>query len=179
MHCSINKTSADETWEILMTIEQRAVFLFQTKTQHGDYIVEKFPHFDNLHWHNYYLHSCILQILHFLSIGTPIYQLDNKAMGCIFPLWAIITISVTAVLSIIVIVVINRKWEAIKFLLFVRFNYLVNDDGPENLDEMEFDAFVTYRYVENNFTKIVLNLYVCKQRHQPKGNRGFSYSVLG
>ena len=94
----------------------------------------------------------------FLSTGAPIYQLDNKAMGCVFPRWAIITISVTVVLSIIVIIVINRKWEAIKFLLFVRFNYLINDDGPENLDEMEFDAFVTYRYVENNILEIFISL---------------------
>ena len=66
-------------------------------------------------------------------------------MGCDFPLWAIITISLIAVVIITVIIVINRKWETIKFYLFIRFNILVNDDGPENLDEMDFDAFVTYR----------------------------------
>ena len=66
-------------------------------------------------------------------------------MGCEFPLWAIITISVVAVASIVIIIVLNRKWDAIKFLLYIRFNILVNDDGPEKLDEIDFDAFVTYR----------------------------------
>ena len=67
-------------------------------------------------------------------------------MGCIFPIRAIITISLVAVIILIVIIVINRKWEAIKFFMFMHFDILPNDDGPENLDQMEFDAFVTYRY---------------------------------
>ena len=67
-------------------------------------------------------------------------------MGCIFPIWAIITISLVAVIILIVIIAIYRKWEAIKFFMFMHFDILPNDDGPENLDQMEFDAFVTYRY---------------------------------
>ena len=82
----------------------------------------------------------------FSSIGTPIHQLSSEAMGCGFPLWAIITISTVTVTIIAVIIIINRKWEAIKFCMFIKYNILINDDGPENLDEMEFDAFVTYRY---------------------------------
>ena len=35
--------------------------------------------------------------------------------------------------------------------MFMHFNVLPNDDGPENLDEMEFDAFVTYRSVNVSF----------------------------
>ena len=50
-----------------------------------------------------------------------------------------------AVTSIAMIIIINRKWEAIKFLMFIKYNILTNDDGPENLNEMEFDAFITYR----------------------------------
>ena len=29
--------------------------------------------------------------------------------------------------------------------MFMHFDILPNDDGPENLDEMDFDAFITYR----------------------------------
>ena len=70
-------------------------------------------------------------------------------MGCAFPAWAIITLSVISgliLISIILIVAIHRNWEVIKFKLFIKYDFLINDDKPENLDEMEFDAFVTYRY---------------------------------
>ena len=77
------------------------------------------------------------------------YKLDNRAMGCIFPVWAIITPSVTSgliLISTILIIAIHRNWEIIKFNLFIKYNFLINDDKPENLDEMEFDACVTCRY---------------------------------
>ena len=72
-------------------------------------------------------------------------QLDNKVMGCFFPIWAISTIVASAVLIVVIIVVLNRKWEAIKFFMFMHFDILPKDDVQENLDEMEFDAFITYR----------------------------------
>ena len=67
-------------------------------------------------------------------------------MGCIFPIWAISTIVASAVIIVVTIIILNRKWEAIKFFMFMHFDILPNDDGRENLDEMEFDAFVTYRF---------------------------------
>ena len=76
-------------------------------------------------------------------------------MGCIFPLWAIVTISVTAVAVILSLIVINRKWEKIKFYAFVHFNILTKDDGPEKLDEIDFDAYVTYRYTAHKYFCIV------------------------
>ena len=66
-------------------------------------------------------------------------------MGCFFPVWAIVTISLGAIAIIVMIIVITKMWERIKFFMFMHFNILPNDDGPENLDEIEFDAFVTYR----------------------------------
>lgn len=75
----------------------------------------------------------------------PIYKLENKKMGCIFPLWGLITVVAAFVISIVAIIILNRKWETIKFYLFVHFNVLTNDDGPENLDIMKFDGFITYR----------------------------------
>ena len=68
-------------------------------------------------------------------------------MGCIFPIWAISTIVVSAVIIVIIIIILNRKWEAIRFFMFMHFDILPNDDAAENLDDMEFDAFVTYRSV--------------------------------
>ena len=49
------------------------------------------------------------------------------------------------VISILAIIILNRKWETIKFYLFVHFNVLTNDDGKGNLDIMKFDGFITYR----------------------------------
>ncbi len=46
---------------------------------------------------------------------------------------------------LIIVIIINRKWNAMKFLLFFQFNVLINDDEPEHVDELEFDAFVIYR----------------------------------
>ena len=80
-----------------------------------------------------------------IFVGTLVYQLDNKIMGCIFPIWAISTIVISAVVIVVIIIIINRKWEAIRFFMFVNFDILPKDDGQENLEEMEFDAFVTYR----------------------------------
>ena len=57
----------------------------------------------------------------------------------------------SAVIFVVIIIILNRKWEAIKFFMFMHFNILPNDDGPENLDEMEFDAFITYRSVNVSF----------------------------
>ena len=66
-------------------------------------------------------------------------------MQCIFPIWAICTIVASTLTIVVIIIILNRKWEAIRFFMFMHFNILPNDEGPENLDEMEFDAFVTYR----------------------------------
>ena len=81
-----------------------------------------------------------------ISAGTPLYQLDKQIMGCIFPIWAISTIVASAVIVVVIIIILNRKWEAIRFFMFMHFDILPKDDGRENLDEMEFDAFMTYRF---------------------------------
>ncbi len=67
-------------------------------------------------------------------------------MGCVhFPIWIGI-VTGTVVLSLIICVVVtNRKWGAIKFLCFERFNVLFNDDEPENVEVLEYDAFIIYR----------------------------------
>ena len=69
-------------------------------------------------------------------------------MGCLFPVWAIVVLTLTTIGILVMIVAVNRKWEAIKFFMFMRFNFLPND-GPENLDEMEFDALSQVNILQN------------------------------
>ena len=84
--------------------------------------------------------------------GKRIVYLDKGSMGCAFPTWTIIVAAVGSITFVIFALVVNRKWEAIKFYIFIHFNVLTNDDGPEDLTDMDFDAFVTYRYmcISNN-----------------------------
>ncbi len=80
--------------------------------------------------------------------GTPILKLNRKAMGCLqFPLWIGILVAFVVIVIVFLMIYVNRKWEAIKFDMFMKFNILINDDEPENVNEMEFDAFVAYRWV--------------------------------
>ncbi len=68
-------------------------------------------------------------------------------MGCLkTPLWIGITIGTVVVVLIVVTIVINRKWDAVKFFLFMKFELLMNDDHPEDVNDLEFDAFVSFRY---------------------------------
>ncbi len=67
-------------------------------------------------------------------------------MGCVtLPVWIGIVTGTVILFLLISIVVINRKWEVIKFLLFMKFNVLINDDTPDDVNDLEFDAFVIYR----------------------------------
>ncbi len=78
--------------------------------------------------------------------GTAIFQLHKTEMGCVvFPIWIGIVTGFVIFAVIITLIVINRKWEVIKFLLYMKFDILTNDDQPENMDELEFDAFIAYR----------------------------------
>ncbi len=71
-----------------------------------------------------------------------------------------ILITSSAVILIAIIIFINRKWEAIKFFLFMRFNIAVNDDEPENLAERAFDAFVIYSHKDRKFMKNHILVYL-------------------
>ncbi len=67
-------------------------------------------------------------------------------MGCVpFPFWIAIVTGTVVLSLLVVVIIINRKWKALKFLLFMRYNILFLDDEPENVDEFEFDAFIAYR----------------------------------
>ena len=65
-----------------------------------------------------------------------------------FHLEAIISIVVAATLIILVTVVVNRKWTFIKFHFYAHF---ANDDDFQDLSEMKFDAFVSYRFINTHY----------------------------
>ncbi len=89
-----------------------------------------------------------------LFSGEHISNLNRVDMGCnTSPVWIGIVTGTIALCLIIVAIVIGKKWNAIKFILFTRFNVLINDDEPENVDELEFDAFILYRLLLFQFTK--------------------------
>ncbi len=70
-------------------------------------------------------------------------------MGCVsFPFWIGIVLGTVTLAVTILIVVINRKWKSIHFFMFMRFNVLIShDEEPETVEDLEFDAFVIYRWV--------------------------------
>ncbi len=89
-----------------------------------------------------------------------IFELDRTEMGCIaFPIWIGMVIGSVIIVLVIGLIAINRKWEAIKFFLFMKFDILTNDDEPEHVDDLEFDAFIAYRSVENIFHCFSTEIY--------------------
>ena len=82
--------------------------------------------------------------------GTPVYQLSSVAMGC-YPKKADIWIfgcSITSgllLLSVIVVIILHRKWNAVRWIVYKNFDKLLGDpDRNEKIGEMEFDAFLSY-----------------------------------
>ncbi len=86
--------------------------------------------------------------------GTPVYKLNQVQMGC-YPekvaTWIIVVSSVIGsllLLSVIVILIIHRKWNAVRWIIYKNFDKLLgNPDRNEDLDNTEFDAFLSYWYV--------------------------------
>ena len=72
-------------------------------------------------------------------IGPPVYQLDGSKMGCHdhFPVWAIVVIAVGTVVILLTAIILMRKWEVIRFYLFMHFNILVKDNQVENIKDMD------------------------------------------
>ncbi len=82
--------------------------------------------------------------------GRLIKNLNRIKMGC-FPkeleLWQkmlIGTVSVLSVAIVIGIVVVSRRWNEVKFLMYLHFDILDKNDGTES-ENMESDALLSYR----------------------------------
>ena len=88
-------------------------------------------------------------------MGTPVYFLDQGKMGCSSTPSQTLTLSISLpalFLVITVLIVITAKYmDAIKFLIYLKFDVLIgSDDVTEDINAMEFDAFVTYRLVKHH-----------------------------
>ena len=75
-------------------------------------------------------------------VGVPIYQLDAASLGCGFPLWKIISLGIGSTLVLVAIIVVVKKWNSIKYHYYTHFT---NDDDSQDLSQMKYDAFVSYR----------------------------------
>ncbi len=83
--------------------------------------------------------------------GSPIYTLTAKSMNCLpykVPAWGIALISgagLLAITLIIVTAVIAKRWNEVKFFVFIHFNILnKNDEDIENLEGIKFDGLLSY-----------------------------------
>ena len=92
-----------------------------------------------------------------LSIGEPIYKLDEVSMGC-FPKELTVLqkvgigvgTGVAGLMIIILSVLVIKRSRDIKFFLYYYCKWCTcfgvsKDDRNENLKNMEYDAFLHYR----------------------------------
>ena len=87
-----------------------------------------------------------------MLVGKQIYKLSLEEMGC-YPhklsLGEKITIGIFGALIVgivIAIIAISRRWNEVKWLLYLYFNILDKSNDNEDLPGKKYDAFVSYRY---------------------------------
>ena len=85
------------------------------------------------------------------SNGIPVSNLNPVELGC-FPKELtllqeiLIGLSVSfTVVFVIASIVINRRWNEVKWFVYLHFDILDKNDGNENLADKESDAFLSYR----------------------------------
>ena len=93
-----------------------------------------------------------------MMVGVPIAQLDKVNMGC-FPskltLRQKIAIGIAAIVAGIIIITLTalviKRSRDVKFFFYYYFKWCTcfgpKDDKNENLDNIEYDAFLSYRLV--------------------------------
>ena len=84
-------------------------------------------------------------------IGRHIYNLTREEMGC-YPhklsLGEKLTIGILGTLIIIIvifIIAVGRRWNEVKWLLYLHFNILDKSDRNEDLTGKKYDAFLCYK----------------------------------
>ena len=83
--------------------------------------------------------------------GTPVYKLDKVKMGC-YPekvaTWIIFVSCISGgllLLSVIITLIIHRKWNAVRWIVYKNFDKLLGEpDRNEDIESTEFDAFLSY-----------------------------------
>ena len=85
--------------------------------------------------------------------GIPIFKMNATYMNCLpllreMPAWGIGLISGAGVLIIVFVIAmiaIARRWNAVKFWMYMHFDILdKNDDDLGRLDGIQFDALLSY-----------------------------------
>ena len=83
--------------------------------------------------------------------GIPVYKLDKVKMGC-YPekvaTWIVVAASIIGgllLMSVIIAIIIHRKWNAIRWIIYKNFDKILGDpDRKEDIENIEFDAFLSY-----------------------------------
>ncbi len=86
--------------------------------------------------------------------GIPVYRLDKVKMGC-YPkkvvTWIIVVSSVIGglmLITVILVIIVYRQRTLVRWWMYKRFDKLIgNPDKMEDLTDMEYDAFLSYRFV--------------------------------
>ena len=87
-----------------------------------------------------------------LQAGTPVYKLNRVDMGCFPKRIPTLTIKFLAIYGGIILLLfggmllIYRKRVLVRWLVYKHFGTLIGGDSEENLNDMEYDAFLSYRY---------------------------------
>ena len=87
------------------------------------------------------------------SNGGPMNQMDAVKLGC-FPkeltLWQKMLIGISAFVIVgvvIAIIAVSRRWNEVKWFVYLHFDILDKNEGNDNLENKDTDVFVSYKYV--------------------------------
>lgn len=84
------------------------------------------------------------------KVGTPIYLLDSVKLNCFppeFAVWkiaVIVSVGALLLLSMLVAVVVIKRSREVRWIIYKNFNKLVKAKDDDNVDELEFDAFLSF-----------------------------------
>ena len=97
--------------------------------------------------------SRVVQKYHYLgcaNMNVPIHALDPVKMGC-YPkeltLWEKLLIGILATVItgiVIAIIAISRRWNEVKWLMYLHFNIPPKQDKKENWEGKDFDAVFSF-----------------------------------
>ena len=86
-----------------------------------------------------------------MLVGKQIYQLTLEELGC-YPhklsTGEKVSIGIFGTLIIgitIAIIAVSRRWNEVKFLLYLHFDILDKNDRDEDLTDKLYDVFLSYR----------------------------------
>ena len=93
-----------------------------------------------------------------LNIGDPIYKLDEVSMGCFPSKWSLfqkvgvgIGAAVAVVIITVLVIISIRNSRSLRFFIFHKLKirsalYWNADKEDDNLENIKYDAYLTYRY---------------------------------